>query len=105
VDALHDAGIAPSTLAGSKTAVYTGSIALDYWLMQSRCAGFAGIDTSYASGKEASFGPGRLSYLLGLRGPSMSVSTACSSSLVGVHLGCRSLRSGEADLASSAPPV
>jgi acyl transferase domain-containing protein len=99
VDALHDAGIAPSTLAGSKTAVYTGSIALDYWLMQSRCAGFAGIDTSYASGKEASFGPGRLSYLLGLRGPSMSVSTACSSSLVGVHLGCRSLRSGEADLA------
>ncbi|MGH3719490.1 MAG: type I polyketide synthase [Pseudonocardiaceae bacterium] len=98
VDALHDAGIAPSTLAGSKTAVYTGSIAVDYWLMHARSAGLAGIDTAYASGKEFSFGPGRLSYLLGLTGPSMSVSSACSSSLVGVHLGCRSLRAGEADL-------
>jgi len=99
VDALHDAGIPPSTLAGSKTAVYTASIAVDYWLMHARSAGLAGIDTSYASGKEFSFGPGRLSYMLGLNGPSMSVSSACSSSLVGVHLGCQSLRSGEADLA------
>jgi acyl transferase domain-containing protein len=99
VDALHDAGIPPSTLAGSKTAVYTGSLAVDYWLMHARSAGLAGIDTSYASGKEVSFGSGRLSYLLGLHGPTMSVSSACASSLVGVHLACRSLRSGEADLA------
>jgi acyl transferase domain-containing protein len=99
VDALHDAGIAPSTLAGSRTAVYTGSIGIDYWLMHARSAGLAGIDTSYASGKEPSFGPGRLSYLLGLNGPALSVSSACSSSLVGVHLGCQSLRGGEADLA------
>ena len=46
-----------------------------------------------------SFAAGRVSYALGLRGPSMVVSTACSSSLVTVHLAAAALRSGEADVA------
>ena len=40
-----------------------------------------------------------MSYLLGLRGPSLAVDTGQSSSLVAVHLACESLRRGERDLA------
>lgn len=40
----------------------------------------------------------RVSYKLGLTGPSVGVQTACSSSLVAVHLACESLRRRECDL-------
>ena len=41
----------------------------------------------------------RVSYLFGLRGPSVSIDTACSSSLVGAHYAARDLTAGDADAA------
>src|SRR5262245_51615625 len=38
-------------------------------------------------------------YRLNLRGPAVTSITACSTSLVSVHLACRSLRSGDCDIA------
>ena len=52
-----------------------------------------------ATGSAGSFLCGRLSYQLGLQGPSMAVDTACSSSLVALHLACQSLSRGECDRA------
>ncbi|MEU7043560.1 beta-ketoacyl synthase N-terminal-like domain-containing protein [Streptomyces varsoviensis] len=98
-EALEDAGQSPTALAGTRAAVFTGVIGMDYTLLHARQAGLDGIGAWYASGREFSFGPGRVSHVLGLQGPSMSVNTACSSSLVAVHLACQSLRAREADIA------
>ncbi|HSF39387.1 MAG TPA: amino acid adenylation domain-containing protein [Thermoanaerobaculia bacterium] len=41
----------------------------------------------------------RISYKLGLRGPSFAVQTTCSTSLVAVHLACQALLAGECRMA------
>jgi phthiocerol/phenolphthiocerol synthesis type-I polyketide synthase D len=96
-EALEHAGIPPDSLAGSRTAVIAGLSTWDYMLVS--VARRTEIDAYLSTGIPHSSAVGRISYLLGLRGPSVAVDTACSSSLVAVHLACQSLRLRESDLA------
>ncbi|MFB1483786.1 type I polyketide synthase [Corallococcus sp. RDP092CA] len=98
-EALEHAGIAPDRLSGTRTGVYVGLMATDYTRLQAQQVATVALDPYGGTGTELSFPAGRLSYHLGLQGPSMVVATACSSSLVSVHLACQALRAGECDLA------
>ena len=97
-EALEDAGVVIERLRGGRTGVFFGAIWNDYATLQ-RQSGTAAITPHSATGSHYSIIANRVSYSLGLQGPSMVIDTACSSSLVAVHLACRSLRSGECDMA------
>ncbi|KLO36200.1 type I polyketide synthase [Mycobacterium haemophilum] len=96
-EALENAGIPPDSLAGSRTGVMMGVYFNEYQSMLA--ASLENVDAYSGTGNAHSITVGRISYLLGLRGPSVAVDTACSSSLVAVHLACQSLRLRETDLA------
>ncbi|WP_206786067.1 type I polyketide synthase [Amycolatopsis sp. MtRt-6] len=97
--ALEHAGIAPVSLRGSRTGVFTGIATHDYGHL-TMTGGAPDLWT--ATGAAGSIAANRLSYVYDLRGPSMAVDTACSSSLVAVHHAVRALREGDADLALAA---
>ena len=97
-EALEHAGQAPDTLAGSRTGVFLGLSSNDY-VQLLREASPDDLDAYNLTGNAANFAAGRISYLLGLQGPSLTIDTACSSSLVAVHLACQSLRAGESRMA------
>ncbi len=98
-EALENAGIAPAGLQGSKTGVFLGIASGDYSHLSLATGDPELLDAHYASGVAHSIAAGRISYLLGLEGPSISLDTACSSSLVAVHLASQSLRAGDCSLA------
>ena len=98
-EALEHAGIAPGSLAGKRAGVFIGAAACDYEQLFVQKDDPALLDGYYASGVGRSILSGRISYFLGLQGPSLSVDTACSSSLTAVHLACQNLRLGESDIA------
>lgn len=95
-EAIEHAGLAPGSLRGSRTGVFVGIVGCEYGMLPrdpARLGPFAGTGTL------TSLAAGRLSYFLGLHGPSLAIDTACSSSLVALHQACESLRRGECDLA------
>uniref|UniRef100_UPI001177C858 type I polyketide synthase n=1 Tax=Amycolatopsis kentuckyensis TaxID=218823 RepID=UPI001177C858 len=95
--ALEHAGIPPATLRGSRTGVFVGLSATEYGSLT--MTDVAGVDVWSGTGAAASIAANRLSYLLDLRGPSLTLDTACSSSLVAVHQAVQSLRRGESEIA------
>ncbi|WP_235489753.1 polyketide synthase, partial [Frankia sp. AvcI1] len=86
-EVLEDAGVLPASLRGTATGVFIGSLADEYAAL-SRHSTSRHTLTGTTRGIIAN----RVSYTLGLGGPSIVVDTAQSSSLVAVHLACESLR-------------
>ena len=96
-EALERAGINPQQLENTQTGVFLGIGQNDYAnLGLSQVENISPYD---ATGNGFCFAAGRLSYFLGLQGPSIAIDTACSSSLVAIHEACQSLRQGESNLA------
>lgn len=101
-EALEDAAQSPDRLKGTRTGVFVGILSSDYADLQLAGDGVDRIDAYFGSGTARSVASGRLSYVFGLQGPSVSIDTACSSSLVATHLACQSLRTGETRMALAA---
>ncbi|TDC24588.1 acyltransferase domain-containing protein, partial [Streptomyces sp. 8K308] len=97
-EALEDAAIVPGDLRHTPTGVFVGAIAGDYAALQHELGPEAVTQHSF-TGLHRGVIAGRVSHLLGLRGPSMTVDTAQSSSLVAVHLAVEALRRGDCGLA------
>ena len=101
-EALERAGYAVDRRRRDRVGVFVGVMNNDYGQRALNEAGLEGIDPYFIGARANCAIAGRLSYALGLQGPSLVVDTACSSSLVGVHLACQSLRNGECALALAA---
>lgn len=100
--AIENAAVPVDKLSAGQTGVYVGISTNDYANLLSRQGDRSRIDAHASLGNSVAVAAGRLSYTLGLTGPSMVVDTACSSSLVAVHLAIRALRSREIDTALAA---
>ncbi len=97
-EALENAGYAPSLWQG-RIGLFAGTSTNRYFEHVEASAAGAAMGGVALFGLDKDFLTTRVSYRLGLEGPSVTVQTACSTSLVAVHLACQSLLAGDCDLA------
>ncbi|WP_346179191.1 type I polyketide synthase, partial [Streptomyces cuspidosporus] len=95
---LENAGIAPDTMTGQRAGVFVGAMSDDYATL-TRQRDSTAVSHHTLAGLQRGMIANRLSYLLGLNGPSLTVDSGQSSSLVAVHMACQSLRAGECEIA------
>ena len=91
--AVENAGYALSSLRGRRCGVFLSAPRQEY----TELVGEDSLLTMLGTAAPAL--AGRVSYLLGLRGPALALSTGCSSSLVALQCACRELAHGTAEVA------
>ncbi len=97
----EDAGLDPERI-DSRVGVFVGSSMNTYLFgnvlhHSSIVESLGGFAVMISNDKD--FAPTRISYKLGLRGPSISINTACSTSLVAIHQAVTAIRDGQCELA------
>ncbi|MFD7033801.1 type I polyketide synthase, partial [Streptomyces sp. NPDC059917] len=97
-EALEDAGVVPGSLRGEGVGVFAGVMQDDYAALVRR-GGVEGFGSFTSTGLHRSVVANRVSYFLGLCGPSLVVDSGQSSGLVAVFQACESLLKGESSLA------
>ncbi|XP_023289558.1 fatty acid synthase [Orussus abietinus] len=96
-EAIIDAGINPRSLRGTKTGVFIGACFSEsektwfYEKLQVNGFGITGCSRAMLAN--------RISYWLGINGPSYTVDSACSSSLFAMEHAYRAIKSGQCDAA------
>lgn len=96
-EALENAGITLSSIAGTNVGVFIGGSNSDY-----RTHMWKDLDNLpmfEVTGNAESLLSNRISYVYDLRGPSLTIDTACSSSLVALNTAFKSLQAGESSAA------
>jgi malonyl CoA-acyl carrier protein transacylase len=97
-ETLENANQSAHRLRGTNTGVFIGTRGSEYFGFQAEGSPEQ-VSAYNGTGNALSTMAGRVSYVLGLTGPSIALDTACSSSLVAVHMACESLHRGESDAA------
>ena len=90
--ALSSGGYSKETLLGASVGVFAGCCNDDFKMSLSAAGRAFGVYT--ATSVDGAILANRLSFALGLKGPSMTINTACSSSLVAANVAALNLRQG-----------
>ncbi|MCP4121638.1 MAG: type I polyketide synthase [Bacteroidetes bacterium] len=98
-EALENAGQDVGKLVGSDTGVYVGISSNDYTSKHFRSGDYNLVGPYSYTGAAISANSGRISYMMGFQGPSLTLDTACSSTIVTAHLAMKALRSKECGMA------
>ena len=96
-EALESGGHTIEALRGSDTAVYVGTMSVDWNDLLLRDVN--SLPTYSPTGTSRAIIANRISYFFDWHGASMTIDTACSSSLIAVHQGVQALRTSESRVA------